>query len=85
MKVIDVSELRDVIKDGASLATAGFSKSRMPEYIYKGIEDSFLEYGHPRDLIYNANARSTTDSVLRGWSLTFAGPIYSWRCASVTG
>ena len=56
MKVIDVSELRDVIKDGASLATAGFSKSGMPEYIYKGIEDSFLEYGHPRDLIYNANA-----------------------------
>jgi propionate CoA-transferase len=60
MKIIDVDKLRDIIPDGASLATAGFSKSGMPEYIYKGIEDSFLECGHPRDLIYNATALGGT-------------------------
>lgn len=56
MKVIDVSELRDVIKDGDSIAATGFSKSGMPFYLFKGIEDSFLETGRPKDLEFNCVA-----------------------------
>ena len=56
MEVIDVRQLRDVIKDGDSIAATGFSKSGMPFYLFKGIEDSFLECGHPCDLEFNCVA-----------------------------
>lgn len=56
MKIIRNEQLKDVIPDGASIACTGFSKSGIAYYVYKGIEDCFLEYGHPAGVIFNCNA-----------------------------
>ena len=50
MKLIKKEDLKDIIKDGASIATCGFTSSMLCDHAFRGIEESFLESGHPRDL-----------------------------------
>ena len=49
-KVKTMSEALDLIQDGAVLATTGFVHWALPDEIFKGIEDRFLETGHPANL-----------------------------------
>ena len=46
-KIVDVKGAVSAIKDGATVGITGFMGSACPEYLLKGIEDSFLEGGHP--------------------------------------
>ena len=50
MKLIEQKDLRDIVKDGDSLATTGFTTSMLCDYVFRGIEKSFIETGHPKDL-----------------------------------
>lgn len=49
-KVKTMSEALDLIQDGAVVATTGFVHWALPDEIFKGIEDRFLETGHPANL-----------------------------------
>jgi len=49
-KVKTMSEALDLIKDGAVVATTGFVHWALPDEIFKGIEDRFLETGHLANL-----------------------------------
>ena len=49
-KVIDVQDAAHLIKDGDTLATAGFIGIGFAEYLASAIERRFLETGHPKDL-----------------------------------
>ena len=50
MKLIKKEDLKDIIKDGDSVATCGFTSAMLCDHAFRGIEESFLECGHPRDL-----------------------------------
>ena len=50
MKIIEQHEVAGLIKDGANVAASGFATSILADHIIRGIEKSFLETGHPRDL-----------------------------------
>lgn len=50
MKIIRQDEVAGLIKDGANVAASGFATSILADHIIRGIEKSFLETGHPRDL-----------------------------------
>lgn len=50
MKVVSIQEAVSIIKDGSTLASAGFIGCAIAEYTFKAIEKSFLETGHPSNL-----------------------------------
>ena len=56
MKVLDISRIAEVIKDGDNVAVSGFSKSGMADYTYAGIAESFLKTGHPAGIWFICNA-----------------------------
>ncbi len=51
MKLVSVEEAVRAIPDGATVATDGFTMMGVAEAIYEGIENSFRNSGHPRDLV----------------------------------
>ena len=51
MRVASVSEAVAAIPDGATVAVDGFTLMGVAEALYEGIEASFRESGHPRDLV----------------------------------
>jgi len=63
IKVIKGNEVRDFIKDGATIQTVGFGLAGYPEEVAIAIEESFLTTGHPRDLTlwYAAGIGNTKD------------------------
>ena len=63
MKILDISKVGTVVKDGDAVAIAGFSKSGIAYYTYTGLENSFLETGHPKDLTFICNALGGTGEV----------------------
>ncbi len=51
MRVASVQEAVAAIPDGATLAVDGFTLMGVAEALYEGIERTFRETGHPRDLV----------------------------------
>ncbi len=52
MKVISLSEACSRIPDDATVASVGFGGIGLPEYLFRGIEQRFLETQHPRGLTW---------------------------------
>ncbi|MBI3922532.1 MAG: acyl CoA:acetate/3-ketoacid CoA transferase [Armatimonadetes bacterium] len=50
MKILPLTEACSLLTDGATVATLGFGMIGQPEYLMVGLENRFLETGHPRDL-----------------------------------
>jgi len=50
VKLVGVAEAVAAIPDGATIAVDGFTLMGVAEALYEGIEESFRETGHPRDL-----------------------------------
>ncbi len=50
VKIIDVSEVAGMIKNGASIVTAGFVGCAHPEYLTETIGNHYLKTGEPKDL-----------------------------------
>ena len=63
MKIIELSDLGGIVKDGMAVAGAGFSKAGIADYVYKGLEDSFVNTGHPKDITMIINALGGTGVV----------------------
>ena len=55
-KLCTIDEAVDLIKDGLTVAAAGFVGAAAPEAMYSAIEKHFIETGKPRDLtlVYGA-------------------------------
>ena len=51
MRLASVREAVAAIPDGATVAVDGFTLMGVAEALYEGIEQAFLETGHPRDLV----------------------------------
>ncbi len=49
-KVIKVTEVPALIKDGATIGASALTIAGWPEYVAKSIEKSFLETSHPKNL-----------------------------------
>ena len=50
-RVVSVKEAVAAIVDGATVVTDGFTMMGVAEAVFAGIEDSFLQTDHPRDLV----------------------------------
>lgn len=50
MKVVSVEEAVSFIKDGATVATGGFTTTKVPYELLHALRDRFLKTGRPRDL-----------------------------------
>lgn len=50
MKIIDIKNIKDYIKDGDMLAISGSGGSGSCEAILKGIMNSYLDSGHPKNI-----------------------------------
>lgn len=51
MRIVPLDEALDQIRDGATVATNGFTLMGVAEAVVAGIEGRFLETGHPCDLV----------------------------------
>ncbi len=51
MRITSVQEAVAAIPDGATVAVDGFTLMGVAETLYEGIEESFRQSGHPRDLV----------------------------------
>ncbi len=62
-KIVDVSQVGVLVKDGANIAVSGISGTMVAAATLNNIEKSFLATGHPRDLtlVYPAVFGSATD------------------------
>ncbi|KGM95785.1 CoA-transferase [Clostridium novyi A str. 4552] len=49
-KVVSIEKAISMINDGDTLVVSGFVGSAQPEGLSRGVEESFLNTGHPRDL-----------------------------------
>lgn len=49
-KVVSIEQAVSMIKDGDTLVVSGFVGSAQPEGLSRGVEEGFLNTGHPRDL-----------------------------------
>ncbi|KOA94523.1 acyl CoA:acetate/3-ketoacid CoA transferase [Clostridium botulinum] len=49
-KVVSIEKVISMIKDGDTLVVSGFVGSAQPEGLSRGVEESFLNTGHPREL-----------------------------------
>ncbi|AEB76827.1 acyl CoA:acetate/3-ketoacid CoA transferase [Clostridium botulinum] len=49
-KVVSIEKAISMIKDGDTLVVSGFVGSAQPEGLSRGVEESFLNTGHPREL-----------------------------------
>ena len=49
-KVMTLEAAIGLIKDGSTIATGGFVGNMHPEALSRGVEESFTQAGHPRDL-----------------------------------
>ncbi|MFB6470578.1 MAG: acyl CoA:acetate/3-ketoacid CoA transferase [Vulcanisaeta sp. AZ3] len=52
VRVVDVYEAVDGIKDGSIIAVSGFNMATTPEYILVKLYDAYRDTGHPRDLFF---------------------------------
>jgi acyl CoA:acetate/3-ketoacid CoA transferase len=52
VRVVDVYEAVDGIKDGSIIAVSGFNMATTPEYILIKLYDAYRDTGHPRDLFF---------------------------------
>lgn len=50
MKIIEQKDIKELIKDGSTVASTGFTTSLLCDHVFRVIETSFLESGHPSDL-----------------------------------
>ncbi len=50
MEIISLQDAVSKIKDGDTLASSGFVGSAVPEYLLEGVEQAFLNSGHPQNL-----------------------------------
>lgn len=49
-KVMSLEEAIALVQDGSTLVTGGFVGNMHPEALSRGVEDSFIKNGHPKDL-----------------------------------
>lgn len=49
-KIVSVQKAIAAIKDGSTVAVAGCENLMLPDYVLQGLEDSFVQTGHPCDL-----------------------------------
>lgn len=65
VNIIPASEVVNLIKDGATVATVGMTLVSASEAILKAIENSFLENGRPRDLtiVHSAGQSNRKDGI----------------------
>lgn len=50
MKIINAEDIRNLIHDGDTVAISGSGGSGSAEAVIKGISDSFIKHGHPKNL-----------------------------------
>ena len=77
-RVVTVKEAVAVIADGATVVTDGFTMMGVAEAVFAGIEDSFLQTDHPRDLVVvHASGQSNRQQRVRALCEQGSGPASS--------